>query len=115
MWVLDVDWSAYALKRSSEHASGRVASRLFLVQDGQPRQYDETLARSVNLVNSLLDLAAGNKLGVWRRVQAGRLVTALVKALGVLLGGWSGEVVLPGRLEKGSGQDVLQVWRLEKA
>jgi hypothetical protein len=47
---VDVDWSACALKRSSEHASGRVASRLFLVQDGQPWQLDETWARSMNLV-----------------------------------------------------------------
>ena len=32
--MIQVDWSAYALKLSSEYASGRVASRLFLVQDG---------------------------------------------------------------------------------
>ena len=81
--MLDVDWSTYALKRSSEHASGRVASRLFLVQDGQPRQLDETWARSMNLVNSFLDWAAGGVLQARRleEVQAGRLVTALVKAL----------------------------------
>ena len=32
--MLQVDWSAYALKGSSGYAGGRVASRLFLVQDG---------------------------------------------------------------------------------
>ena len=125
---VDVDWSACALKRSSEHASGRVASRLFLVQDGQPLQLDETWSRCahltdsakytrgdavgllltwvyegrMNLVNSFLDWASGGVL------QAGRL-----------------EECFKGRLEwrsrttwvagEGFGEDVLQDGRLEKA
>jgi hypothetical protein len=50
----------------------------------------------------------GFKLGVWRRVQAASGDgTGEGAGEGVLLGGWSGEVVLPGGLEKALDKTYL--------